>query len=187
MKLLSVTLILASLFSANIALSAEPEVGTIYDTDRIWRREVARSYGLISFGPASFHKLGIHEAGQYLSYQHIWETTPYAAIRAGGEGAFFSGADESASMLNASLGANFYFTPTSFSPYLGFDFGYGHAATSDSFANDVHGWTGGLVAGLALFRTSSVQMHVTGRYSRVFVDNRRGQPSHASLGIGVAF
>ena len=165
---------------------AQERVGKIWDTDRIQRRVEARDYSLFSFGPVQLGKVGVDDSGVSLSYGRLWETSPHAAIKLAAEGAFSFG-DENASIALGSLGANFYLTDTEVSPYLGFELGYGAAATDVDGIDNVHGWAGGATLGVAFFRTSSVQMHVTARYVQIFADNKDGQPNYGSLGIGVAF
>ncbi|SMF64653.1 outer membrane beta-barrel protein [Pseudobacteriovorax antillogorgiicola] len=171
--------------SASPSLSKE-KVGEIWDTDRIQRRVEARNYSFFSFGPNAMNNMGVDDGGVSVTYGHIWETTPYAAIKLGAEGAFYFG-DENASIAAGTLGANFYLTPTEVSPYVGFDLGYGAAATDVEGIDNVSGWAGGATVGVALFRTSSVQMHITARYLQIFTDNKKGQPSQGTLGLGVAF
>ena len=184
MRLLQVVTLLAVSFWSLPSFSEE--VGAIWDTDKIQRRVEARDYSYFAFGPNTLNNVGVDSSGQSLVYGHIWETTPYAAIKLAAEGAFSFG-DVDASILAGTLGANFYLTPSSVSPYVGFDFGYGAAASSDKNIDSVGGWAGGATVGVALFRTSSVQMHVQARYLQIFAKNDEGQPGYGMLGIGVAF
>ena len=183
-KTLITTLSFSSLVS--VTAMAQDRVGEIYDTGKIERRVEARNYNFFSFGPNSLDNLGAEGAGQSITYGHIWETTPHAAITAALDGGFNFG-DVKASVVSGTLGANFYLTPTATSPYLGFGFGYGAAATEAEGIENVGGWAGKITAGVALFRTSSAQMHITGQYIQIFADNEEGQPSHGTISLGVAF
>lgn len=170
------------------AAFSEPRVGEIAEdeTRRIQRRIEARDYSLFAFGPANLQNLAVDQTGQYLMYGHLWETTPHAAVKLAAEGAFSFG-EPKASVVAGTLGANFYFTSTSISPFAGVDFGYGAAATEADDIDNVDGWAAGASLGVAFFRTSSVQMQIVGRYLQVFADNEAGQPAHGTLSLGVAF
>lgn len=165
---------------------AEEKIGEILDTDRIKRRVEVRDYSFFSFGPTTMNNLGVSKSGQNLSYGHIWETTPYASVKLNLEGAFHF-ADVDASLIMGGLGANFYFTPTAMSPFAGFEFGYGAAASTADDIKNISGWAGALSFGVAMFRTSSVQLHVLTKYVQIFADNGEGQPSQANITLGVAF
>ena len=184
MKLGSLFLLSSMLISSYV--QAAEKVGEIFDTDRIQRRIEARDYSYFAFGPGSLSNLGVDDGGGSLSYGHIWETTSWAAITANLDGAAAFG-DTAASIVTGTLGANFYLTPTAVSPYLGFGFGYGAAASSADGVDSVASWAGGASLGVALFRTSSTQMHISGRYQTIFKKNDEGQPSQASLVLGIAF
>ncbi len=180
--------LLTTLTVATIGTSAlaQEKVGEIFDTDRIERRVEARDYSFFSFGPNSLGNLEADGAGQSITYGHIWETTPYAGITLAADGGFNFG-DVKASVISGTLGANFYLTPTALSPYVGFGFGYGAAASETKGIDNVGGWAGKASLGIAFFRTSSAQMHITAQYLHIFADNNKGEPNHASLSLGVAF
>lgn len=180
LALTGLTLTISSVFADS------ERVGEIRDTDRIYRRVESRDYSFFSFGPSVFNNLDADNTGVGLAYGHIWETTTWAAVKASIDGAFHF-EDTYASVVTGTLGANFYFTPSSISPYIGFELGYGGAVTDADEIDNVAGWAGGATLGLALFRTSSTQMHITARYLQIFKDNDEGQPSQATFGLGIAF
>ena len=166
--------------------TAKDKVGEIWDTQKINRRVEARSYTYLGFGPNELGNLGTDGSGQSLSAAYLWETTPYAAIRAGIDFSMKTG-DVDAAMTSGSLGAQFYLTPTAFSPYLGVDFGYGGAVSDADGIDNVGNWSLGAGLGVALFRTSSVQMHLSARYVQILEDNGKGRPHSRTLSLGVAF
>tara|TARA_B100001094_G_scaffold330139_1_gene394636 strand:- start:996 stop:1550 length:555 start_codon:yes stop_codon:yes gene_type:complete len=174
----------APLFLYSSVLLAE-EIGKIKDTDTIKRRVEARSYSLYSFGGGSAKNMGGESSSKYLSYSHIWETTPFAAVKFNGEGSLQAG-DTSSTFLAANLGINLFASASTYAPYIGLDFGYGAAPTQADGVDSVTGWAGGFSLGLAIFRTSSVQMHITARHARLFTSNQIGSPSISILTLGVA-
>ena len=162
------------------------EIGKVYDTNKVSRRIEAKGFSLFSFGANALSNVGNSDVGQFLSFSQIWETTPYASIKAGVDAGFATG-DVFASYTTLSLGPNFYLTATNLSPYIGFDFGIGGSTSEDKNIGNSFGWAGGLSAGVALFRVSSVQLHLQARYSAIFKTNKKGLPSSTSLGLGLAF
>lgn len=167
-------------------VKAQDKVGNIEDTTMMVRRVEARNYVSFAIGPSYLQRMGTEKSGQYAHLGYVWETTPFAAVKASTQGAF-NFDDKNASILSGTLGANAYFTRTAVSPFVGFDFGYGLAATNDKELDTVHGWAGGLNLGIALFRTSTVQLHLTASYLKLFADPGKGQPSQRVISLGILF
>ena len=119
-------------------------------------------------------------------YAYLWETTPQAAIQGSFDGAAILG-DTKASILAGTLGANFYLTPTATSPYVGAALGYAVAATDDDNIDSISDWAGKISIGVALFRTSTTQLHLSARYLQIFAGNGAGRPSQTMIALGVAF
>ena len=84
------------------------EVGKVDDTSRMLRREEAKKYNYFSFGFTGLSNLGVAASAQSLAFGYLWETTPYASIKATLDSGFRLG-DDSASFSTATLGANFFF------------------------------------------------------------------------------
>ena len=162
------------------------EVGKVEDTSRMLRREEAKKYSYFSFGFTGLSNLGVAASAQSLAFGYLWETTPYASIKATLDSGFRLG-DDSASFTTATLGANFFFSPNNYAPFIGFDFGGGVATSTKSDIETVSGWAGGISAGVVLFRVSSVQLVVQGRYSVILRENSKGMPKNATASLGIAF
>lgn len=177
-------IVLVAMLVSNTVIAAE--VGKVENTSRMINREEARGYKYFSFGFTGLSNLGTKSSAQSIALGYIWETTPHAAVKATLDSGFKLGEDN-ASFTTATLGANFFLTPSNYAPFVGFDFGGGVATSADSDIDTVSGWAGGLSAGLALFRVSSVQLQIQARYAVILRENSEGVPSNATLSLGIAF
>jgi hypothetical protein len=159
------------------------EVGRIApeDTKTLQNRREAKRFSTAGFGPAGFGNIDEHTPAYDLYVGRLWEVNKFAAIKALGEVA--SDFDK-ATLGNVSMGANFYASPTDFSPYVGggLGLGYGTVPGDRNFGFDV-----GAQIGALLFRTSNAQMNLEGSAQMMLSSLGNGDPSIYSARLGVLF
>jgi hypothetical protein len=159
------------------------EVGRIApeDTKTLQTRREAKKFSTAGFGPAGFGNIDEHTPAYDLYVGRLWEVNKYAAIKALGEVA--SDFDR-ATLGNISMGANFYASPTDFTPYVGggLGLGYGTVPGDRNFGFDV-----GAQIGALLFRTSNAQMNLEGSAQMMLSSLGNGDPSIYSARLGVMF
>ncbi len=146
------------------------------------RRIKSKNFRIFGFGPTTATHLDTDKTGYYIVTGYAWEVIPKAAVRLKLEGALFP---DKVSAFSGNIGANYYFSDASVSPYIGGDFGYG-VFWSDSLGT-ASGFSVGAGLGLIFFRTSSVQMDLQARVLTVFDENNEGQPSLALLRLGIYY
>jgi hypothetical protein len=95
-----------------------------------------------------------------------------------------------------SLGGEYYFSRSKFSPFVGARLGYGGAtmntnncpiAYAGCGTDRASGWAGGLTAGYKLFRTSTVNAAVIANYTQIFDRTSAGSPGLTALLLAVYF
>jgi hypothetical protein len=159
------------------------EVGAIPpdETKILQTRREAKKFSTAGFGPAGFGNIDEHTPAYDLYVGRLWEVNKFAAIKALGEVA--SDFDR-ATLGNVSMGANFYASPTDFSPYVGggLGLGYGTVPGDRNFGFDV-----GAQIGALLFRTSNAQMNLEGSAQMMLSSLGNGDPSIYSARLGVLF
>lgn len=159
------------------------EVGSIPpdETKILQTRREAKKFSTAGFGPAGFGNIDEHTPAYDLYVGRLWEVNKFAAIKALGEVA--SDFDK-ATLGNVSMGANFYASPTDFSPYVGggLGLGYGTVPGDRNFGFDV-----GAQIGALLFRTSNAQMNLEGSAQMMLSSLGNGDPSIYSARLGVLF
>jgi hypothetical protein len=159
------------------------EVGSIPpdETKILQTRREAKKFSTAGFGPAGFGNIDEHTPAYDLYVGRMWEVNKFAAIKALGEVA--SDFDK-ATLGNVSMGANFYASPTDFSPYVGggLGLGYGTVPGDRNFGFDI-----GAQIGALLFRTSNAQMNLEGSAQMMLSSLGNGDPSIYSARLGVLF
>ncbi|MCB0420212.1 MAG: hypothetical protein KDD61_04405 [Bdellovibrionales bacterium] len=160
-------------------------IGEITDKEvtEVSRRTETRHYTYFGLGPFGLTHLEAPGVGYYLSYGHLWEVTPNAAIKIMGEGSFVS-SGETASLIALSGGANYYFSPDTTAFFIGADLGYGGAATTASGVDSVAGFALGATLGVTFFRTAATQMSLSLRAQTILAENQKGNPFQGGLILG---
>ncbi|MFA6549693.1 MAG: hypothetical protein WCT39_07205, partial [Candidatus Margulisiibacteriota bacterium] len=87
--------------------------------------------------------------------------------------------------LAATIGSNFYLTPTNISPFVGLDFGFG-LAKKPKFSSDF-GFVVGASVGVAFFRTATAQLLLDLNVQTLLNKIDNSNPGKYSLGISVLF
>ncbi len=102
---------------------------------------------------------------------------------------------DDSSFSDFSIGGEYYFKRSKFSPFLGVRMGYDVAKTSDSCDSSAtsckedkaSGWGGTLTGGYKLFRTSTVNAAIMGNYTYIFDETTAGNPSLFSILFAVYY
>jgi hypothetical protein len=172
-------LLTVSFLFAGFAVRAEetekhkPTVGDIQDkeVDRINRRVVSHQFSSFGFGP--FGSSTSNEGGVMygLSYGKTWEANETGEIRLDFQGA----ANSKQQFFSFGLGYGYIPLTGDFSPLLGFELGGGAAGyRKDDEHHSAGGFSGGLLAGMRMFRTSDTQLELMTSYHAVFAKDTPG-------------
>jgi hypothetical protein len=110
-----------------------------------------------------------------------WQVGSHGGIFLQGKGIFGA----SVTYVDAMIGGKMYLMDEDLSPFLKAGFGFGMARGPD--VESKAGFAGTIGVGLAVFRTSSVHLEVTGSYSSIFASNERGQPGIGLLSLSLFY
>lgn len=135
-----------------------------------------------ALGPSLPQNMGTSGVGYSFSLGKAWDLNK-AMIRLRGD-LFGKGG---ALGLDFGLSGQYYFINSDFSPFAGAELGFGALRTNTGtiFSNDLHaGFFLGPVAGVQLFRTSSVQVELGLKWSVMLVDTN---PSFFAFRVGLYF
>jgi hypothetical protein len=166
-----------------------PTVGEITDQEvnQISRRTESREYRFFSFGPFGLTNMNNTNVAYGFAAGYLWEVSPNAALRAEFDFSLATSAPE-ALYSALFLGANYYFSPTAQTLYVGGGFGYGMTTTNDSQLSRTGGFAISASLGYLFFRTSGTQMSVEARYGQTFAENNSGgNPGQMGLSLGIHY
>lgn len=144
----------------------------------------------VGFGPGFSSGLNGESGGFDISAGYYYGLDDQFGLSLSGE--FYKGrSGDDSSLLNVSVGANYYLTTLKHSPFIGAGFGYGTAEANDDDKidlSDAHGWSGQITAGYKMFRTTNVNLAVMARYTTIFdkvdeVDKATGESSDKMPGL----
>ncbi len=164
------------------------EVGDIpeQETGKIQSRVKAKQFFALGIGPGRLLNMENTDTAYSLSGWYIWDVNPHAAVRAGVD-ALATFDSEAAAVLHGGIGANYYLLAQDISPLISLDLGMGGAVAHSKEVKDLFGFSGSVGAGIALFRTSDVQLQVLGRYGQLFKENEYGRPGYFALTINLLY
>jgi hypothetical protein len=138
-----------------------------------------------ALGPAFLGSYGASGLGYSFSLGKAWDVNT-AMIRLRGD--FFG--KGSALGLDAGLSGQYFLMNSDYAPFVGAEFGFGFARqdTGALFNDDFHFgfWLGPLV-GVQLFRTASVQMELSGKWSVLLASTPLGNPNYFTFRVGLYF
>lgn len=159
------------------------------------RRIQATRQWVIGLGPGWSSNLNSSGGGFSFLLGYNWGLDPDFSITL--SWLINNGPKSDSSMYNDfSLGGEYYFSRSKFSPFVGARLGWGGAtANSDKCLLNVpgcggdkaSGWAGGVTAGLKMFRTSTVNAALLANYSMIFDKTSEGNPGLTALMIAVYF
>ena len=165
----------------------EAHVGNVTDEEASQgvQRRPTRPGSLLAFGPAWLGNLKSTGLGYSFGAAHGWDLNS-ARLKV-----FTDFAIQGAAFyLNTAIGVEVFFTDKDITPYLGGDFGFAVAKMdggSFSAGTVVGGFALGIGAGVAFFRTHSVNLEVGARAGILLNDNGVGKPEVLMLRVGVFF
>lgn len=164
-------------------LLATPTVGNISSSDvnRISTRREALHLVGGSFGPTGSQNMESDALYYGVSLTGHWETTEHGEVRLRG-GADFA-EDGRSFDVSASIGGAFFLFTHDVSPLVGADVGFGYAAGKG--LSDALGFSGGVFAGVRLFRTSKAQLELLVRYHGLMAKNQNGRPAFYGMSVGL--
>ncbi len=150
------------------------------------QRTPTRGEWFISLGGSNLSNLNVSGLGYALSVAHAWDLNT-ALIKLGLEDAGL----DSAFLISANLGAQYFITSSSVAPYVGADFGFG-AAKAEGNGGFFSGQTiGGFdlagKAGVELFRTAGVNLDIEFRAGFLLKSGTYGNPGAYTLRLGLYF
>jgi hypothetical protein len=183
-----ISLVFFAVLSMAVQAAAKDQVGEIApgDTEKIARRFESRQFRYFAIAPAKIDQADNRNLAHRLAFGYIWDSAAQASVKAIGEGVFTLEKPQ-ALVGNFSIGANFYLSPSAIAPFLGADFGYGALLTRSDNAANASGFSIGGVAGMALFRTSGIQLQVELRKAIIFPEKGSQRPGFSSIGIVLLF
>lgn len=159
------------------------------------RRIQATRQWVVGLGPGWSSSLNSSGGGFSFLLGYNWGLDPDFSITL--SWLINNGPKSDSSMYNDfSLGGEYYFTRSKFSPFVGARLGWGGAtANTDKCLINVpgcggdkaSGWAGGVTAGMKLFRTSTVNAAILANYSMIFDKTSQGNPGLTALMIAVYF
>jgi hypothetical protein len=152
-------------------------LGNINSQQRMALKNRIESKDFWSFGFGPFAAAGLEGTNNEMLYgasitKH-WEANLHGEVRASIAGAFGP-----SSIGAATIGGAYLFSTSSFSPYLGAEFGGGVAG------NQGGGFAGKAVLGTRIFRTSDAQIDFGLSYLAIFSE---GTPGVAGAQLGILF
>ena len=151
------------------------------NADKLSTRIKSRKFETVAFGGTTFVNGPNTNVGYYLKYGYIWDVDAHMAIKLQAD-MNISSSEPSAFFGMASLGMNYYFSDTKFSPYIGADFGFGTSK------DDNAGFALGASAGVLMFRTATTQIGIEARYQSLTSKNNTGEiPSVFSISLAVYY
>ncbi|MGL1901357.1 MAG: hypothetical protein OCC49_04405 [Fibrobacterales bacterium] len=142
----------------------------------------SKKYNLFTFGPAFLP--GYSESIQYSAgIGKLWEVTPHGSIKV----LFQNSANikHHDFLSSLSLGLNYYLSDSGFSPFVGFDFGYG--ASKSELHSWYHGFGAGASIGLQVFRLSDKQIIIELRSFSIFDTMETQPPTSVSMTLGILY
>jgi hypothetical protein len=154
-----------------------------HEEDQFRRRIKARDSSYLGFGPAGFQNMGVSSLSYNFAIGHLWEVTPFAAIRLLGN--VVTSNDWKTYFFDGELGLNYYLSDTDSAPYLNGDFGLGMSGSGTTPATTIGAFAGTVGVGYLFFRTSTTQFDLFAGYTMIFGHNTIGSPGFYSLRIGV--
>ena len=165
-----------------IAKEKVSEVTETQTEEGLHRRSTRRGYSL-GLGPTLLNNLNVSGIGLKFNGGIFWDLN-IAMLSILTD---LSWRDD-AILLSVGLGAKYFITETWAAPYVGGEFGVGasrigHTALlSGSYSA---GFAGALVAGVHLFRTSSVNFEIGARVGLLFSATTQGLPFASSVGVAL--
>ena len=159
------------------------------------RRYNATRQWVVGLGPGWSSNLNSKGGGFSFLLGYLWGLDPDFSISL--TWLLNSGPDsDRSSISDFSLGGEYYFSRSKFSPFVGARLGWGGASMnkdncpisySGCSSDRASGWAAGVTAGYKLFRTSTVNAAVLANYSQIFDRTSAGSPGLTALLIAVYF
>ncbi len=159
------------------------------------RRYNATRQWVIGIGPGWSSNLHSDGGGFTFLLGYLWGLDPDYSIKLGMT--LNNGReDDDSSFSDFSIGGEYYFKRSKYSPLVGFSMGYGTGISNDSCTfslfsgckeDKANGWIGTVSAGYKMFRTSTVNAAVLGNYSYIFDETTAGNPSLFSILFAVYY
>ena len=154
-----------------------------------FERVEARRQVLIGFGPAYFSKMNTSKTGIGFQAGYIWNIDDHFDL--GLQSDFAISTEHSdAYLFGGKILTNYHFSSNDISPFIGAGFGYGWASVHDTGNIDDDGAGGfalGLQGGVKFFRTSSVNLSVSGEYTTIFDKSSLGNPQAFMLKVALLY
>ena len=151
------------------------------------RRKQTLSGRFFGVGPAWVQNLNHTGAIIDIVYGHRWAMDSLT-IRPTLEVAFYPGSDSVPLFASGSIGANYYFMKTDFSPFVNLDFGIGISKTGGSGLLSSE-FRGGFVlgggGGVAFMRTATTNLEVAVHSSYLTASNSFGHPYSLAFTVSV--
>ncbi|MGL1934027.1 MAG: hypothetical protein OCD01_03375 [Fibrobacterales bacterium] len=142
----------------------------------------SKKYNLFNFGPSALP--GYSESIQYSAgFGKLWEVTPHGSIKVLFQNSANIKHHDFLSTL--SLGMNYYLTDSGFSPFIGFDFGYG--VTKSELHPWFYGFGAGASIGVQIFRLSDKQIILELRSFSIFDTMETQPPTSVSVSLGILY
>ncbi len=154
-----------------------------------FERVPARRQVSLGFGPAYFSNMQSPGTGIGINAGYLWNIDDHFDLGLQSDFAI-STQHADAYFFSGKILTNYFFSTTDISPFLGAGFGYGFASAHDRPTiadSNSSGFAVGLHAGVKFFRTSTVNLAVSGEYNRIFDDNTLGQPSVFMLKVALHY
>ncbi len=154
-------------------------------------RVEARRQVIVGFGPAYFSKMNAAGTGLGLQAGYVWNINDHFDL--GLQTDFAISTEESDALaLSGKIVTNYFFLAEDISPFIGAGFGYGWASVHDTDVNLISddgasGFAMSAQAGVKFFRTSSVNLMVSGEYTRIFGESSLGQPGIFFFKVGLLY
>ncbi|MCB0378441.1 MAG: acyloxyacyl hydrolase [Bdellovibrionales bacterium] len=155
-----------------------------------YERVPARKQIVIGFGPAYFSNMNSAGTGVGVQTGYVWNIDDHVDLGLLAEFALSLDHGD-AHMFNGKIAANYFFASSDVSPFVGAAFGYGYASAHDGLNQIADDSSAGFALsaqlGVKFFRTSTVNLGVSGEYTTIFDGNSIGNPSMFLLRVGLFY
>lgn len=154
-------------------------------------RVEARRQVIIGFGPAFFDNMNTAESGLGFQAGYVWNINDHFDLGLQSDFAI-STSHSDAWMFGGKVNTNYHFNSKDISPFIGAGFGYAWASLHDNNVSNIpddsaSGFAVGLQGGVKFFRTSTVNLAVSGEYTRIFNKASLGQPAVFFLKVALLY